>query len=298
MKAIIPAAGLGTRFLPTTKSVPKEMLPVLDKPVLQYVVEEALDAPACDGCVVILSESKRSIEAYFCEDAEYRALLTKPESVAACETAEKLGPSITYVYQNKARGLGDAVHHGAEVTGDEPFYVLLGDVVVPEHAILNKLYEVSQAHGGANVIAVFAVPDEQISRFGIISGECIAAPGCDTPDLHCDVPGSVWKIDSMVEKPKLKDAPSRLAIFGRYLLSPRIMELLATQEPGAGNEIQLTDTLVRSLATEPMYAYVIDPSDGYDTGTIPNYIAANVLMGLNDERYASALREALANILA
>lgn len=302
MKAIIPAAGLGTRFLPTTKGVPKEMLPVLDKPVLQHVIEEAAAAPACDGSVVILSDIKESIESYFQPDPAYHSRLKKEQHHEACETAEKLGALLTYVYQDAPRGLGHAVHCAASKTDNEPFYVLLADVVVPNHTILQELYEVSQAHNGASVIAVFAVPDDQISRFGIIAGTCeeILSDSGIVPsdDAAYDKPGAVWKIDSMIEKPKRELAPSRLAIFGRYLLSPRIMELLSTQEPGAGGEIQLTDSLVRSLEEEPMYAYVIDPNEGYDTGTIPNYIAANVHMALADERYAALLREALADVFA
>ncbi|MBS5451608.1 MAG: NTP transferase domain-containing protein [Coriobacteriia bacterium] len=290
MKALIPAAGLGTRFLPTTKSVPKEMLPVLDKPVIQYVVEEALAAPQCDGCVIVTSRSKPLIEQYFSADPAYVDMLRgrgKDAYADACEHAGAL--PVSYVYQEKPAGLGDAVLTAAPETGSEPFYVLLGDVVVPERAILPKMAEVSQAHGGASVIAVIPVPDDEVSRFGIIGGTCISGEGNE--------PGAVWNVTEMVEKPALEDAPSHLAIFGRYLLSPRIMELLATQEPGKGNEVQLTDALVRVLAEEEMYAVVIDPSEGHDTGTIPNLVAAGVRMGLADERYASSLREALADVL-
>ena len=297
MKAIIPAAGLGTRFLPTTKSVPKEMLPVLDRPVLQHVAEEALAAPGCDGCVVVTSANKPLIEQYFAPDDDYSSMLRargKDAYADACDHAGAL--PMTYIYQDEPRGLGHAVLCAAPATGDEPFYVLLGDVVVPEASILPKLQEVSEAHGGASVIAVVAVPDSEVSRFGIVGGEFLGGiagcEGCGDSD-----PGAVWKVDQMVEKPALADAPSRLAIFGRYLLSPRVMELLATQEPGVGDEIQLTDSLVRLLAEEEMYAVVIDASEGHDTGTIPNYVAANVRMALANPKYADALREALADIL-
>ena len=297
MKAIIPAAGLGTRFLPATKSVPKEMLPVLDRPVLQHVAEEALAAPGCDGCVVVTSESKPLIETYFTPDPAYSQMLRergKDAYADACDYAGSL--AITYLYQDEPRGLGHAVLCAAPETADEAFYVLLGDVVVPGNTILPKLQEVSAAHDGASVIAVIAVPDSEVSRFGVIGGERVGAvAGC--ADCASNEPGAVWKIDRMVEKPALEDAPSNLAIFGRYLLSPRVMELLATQEPGKGNEIQLTDALVRLLGEEEMYAVVIDPSEGYDTGTIPNLVAANVRMALADDRFAGALREALADVL-
>lgn len=296
MKAIIPAAGLGTRFLPVTKSVPKEMLPVLDRPVIQHVVEEALAAPACDGCVVVTSQDKPLIQSYFTPNPDYSQMLRgrgKEAYADACDHAGSL--PVEYIFQDEPRGLGHAILCADPAAGGEAFYVLLGDVVVPGATILPKLCEVSQAHGGASVIAVVAVPDDEVSRFGIVGGTCIGSVD-GTPCAEGE-PGTVWKIDRMVEKPALEDAPSNLAIFGRYLLSPRVMELLATQEPGKGDEIQLTDALVRALAEEEMYAYVIDSSEGYDTGTIPNLIAANVHMALADERYASALREALADVL-
>lgn len=297
MKAIIPAAGLGTRFLPETKSVPKEMLPVLDQPVIQHIVEEAIAAPACDGCVVVTSKDKPLIEAYFQADPAFSDMLRARGKAAYADACDHVGAlPIQYLYQDEPRGLGHAVLCGAPATAGESFYVLLGDVVVPGNSILPKLREVSEAHGGASVIAVVAVPDDEVSRFGIVGGACIGAvggsEGCGASD-----PGAVWKIDQMVEKPALEDAPSHLAIFGRYLLSARVMELLATQEPGKGNEIQLTDALVRALAEEEMYAVVIDPNEGYDTGTIPNLVAANVRMALADDRFAGALREALADVL-
>ncbi len=296
MKAIIPAAGLGTRFLPATKAVPKEMLPVLDRPVIQHVVEEALAAPECDACVVVTSKDKPLIEWYFTPDPAYSQMLRgrgKASYADACDHAGSL--PVEYLYQDEPRGLGHAVLCAAPSTGDEPFYVLLGDVVVPEASILPKLRAVSQAHGGASVIAVVAVPDDEVSRFGIVGGACIGA--LDGSPCDGAAPGAVWKIDRMVEKPALADAPSNLAIFGRYLLSPHVMELLGTQEPGKGGEVQLTDALVRALSEEEMYACVIDPSEGYDTGTIPNLVAANVRMALADDRFAAVLREALSDVL-
>lgn len=309
MKAIIPAAGLGTRFLPATKSVPKEMLPALDEPVIQRIVEEALAAPACDGCVVVTSESKPLIERYFSPDPSLSALLRSRGKGALADACDHAGSlPVEFIYQDEPLGLGHAVRCASPATGDQPFYVLLGDVVVPEASILPKLRAVSEAHGGASVIAVVAVPDDEVSRFGIVGGSPVSAlPGSEasrgpasggalSPELASE-PGAVWKLDRMVEKPPLDQAPSRLAIFGRYLLSPRVMELLATQGPGAGGEIQLTDALVRALGEEEMYALVIDPNEGHDTGTIPNLIAANVRMALADGRYAGALREALADVL-
>lgn len=264
MKALIPAAGLGTRFLPATKAQPKEMLLVVDRPVIQYVVEEGL-ASAADEVVIINSHSKKAIEDHFTPDPELVATLRARGKDAYADEVERVGNmNVSYVYQEEALGLGHAIHCAAEKTGDEPFYVLLGDVIVPDNKMLSRMQEVSDAHGGASVIAVMPVPDDQVHRFGIIAGS--------------EVSENVWKVDSLVEKPALEDAPSNLAVFGRYLLSPRVMELLATVKPGVGGEIQLTDALDEVLKEEEMYALVIDPSDGFDTGTVASWLETNNIL--------------------
>ena len=264
MKALIPAAGLGTRFLPATKAQPKEMLLVVDRPVIQYVVEEGL-ASAADEVVIINSHSKKAIEDHFTPDPELVATLRARGKDAYADEVERVGNmNVSYVYQEEALGLGHAIHCAAEKTGDEPFYVLLGDVIVPDSKMLPRMQEVSDAHGGASVIAVMPVPDDQVHRFGIIAGS--------------EVSENVWKVDSLVEKPALEDAPSNLAVFGRYLLSPRVMELLATVKPGVGGEIQLTDALDEVLKEEEMYALVIDPSDGFDTGTVVSWLETNNIL--------------------
>ena len=264
MKALIPAAGLGTRFLPATKAQPKEMLLVVDRPVIQYVVEEGL-ASAADEVVIINSHSKKAIEDHFTPDPELVATLRARGKDAYADEVERVGNmNVSYVYQEEALGLGHAIHCAAEKTGDEPFYVLLGDVIVPDNKMLPRMQEVSDAHGGASVIAVMPVPDDQVHRFGIIAGS--------------EVSENVWKVDSLVEKPALEDAPSNLAVFGRYLLSPRVMELLATVKAGVGGEIQLTDALDEVLKEEEMYALVIDPSDGFDTGTVASWLETNNIL--------------------
>ena len=264
MKALIPAAGLGTRFLPATKAQPKEMLLVVDRPVIQYVVEEGL-ASAADEVVIINSHSKKAIEDHFTPDPELVATLRARGKDAYADEVERVGNmNVSYVYQEEALGLGHAIHCAAEKTGDEPFYVLLGDVIVPDNKMLPRMQEVSDAHGGASVIAVMPGPDDQVHRFGIIAGS--------------EVSENVWKVDSLVEKPALEDAPSNLAVFGRYLLSPRVMELLATVKPGVGGEIQLTDALDEVLKEEEMYALVIDPSDGFDTGTVASWLETNNIL--------------------
>ena len=253
MKALIPAAGLGTRFLPATKAQPKEMLLVVDRPAIQYVVEEGL-ASAADEVVIINSHSKKIIEDHFSPDPELVALLRERGKNAYADEVERVGNmNVSYVYQEEALGLGHAVRCAAEKTGDEAFYVLLGDVLVPNNAMLPRMQEVSDAHDGASVIAVMPVPQEPVAD-------------------------DVWKVDSLVEKPAPEDAPSNLAVFGRYLLSPRVMELLADQKPGVGGEIQLTDALDAVLKEEEMYALVIDPADGFDTGTIDTWLETNNIL--------------------
>ncbi|MEE0705468.1 MAG: UTP--glucose-1-phosphate uridylyltransferase [Adlercreutzia sp.] len=264
MKALIPAAGLGTRFLPATKAQPKEMLLVVDRPAIQYVVEEGL-ASGADEVIIINSREKQAIEDHFTPNPELVALLRERGKDAYADAVEYVGSlNVGYVYQEEALGLGHAVRCAAEQTADEPFYVLLGDVLVPGNDMLPAMKEVSDAHNGASVIAVMPVPDDQVSRFGVIAG----APVAD----------NVWKVDSLVEKPALEDAPSNLAVFGRYLLSPRVMELLADVEPGVGGEIQLTDALDAVLQEEEMYALVVNPDDGFDTGTVESWLETNNIL--------------------
>lgn len=261
MKAIIPAAGLGTRFLPGTKAVPKEMLLVVDRPAIQYVVEEGL-ASSADEVVIVNSRTKQAIEDHFSPAPELVSTLRARGKDACAVAVEQAGSlNVSYVYQEEALGLGHAIRCAAAKTGDEPFFVLLGDVLVPGNDMLPKLEEVSRAHGGASVIAVMPVPDEEVHRFGIIAGSQLS------PD--------VWRVDSLVEKPALVDAPSNLAVFGRYLLSARVMDLLADVEPGAGGEIQLTDALDAVLREEEMYALVVDPAEGFDTGTVESWLVTN-----------------------
>ncbi|MCI9208213.1 UTP--glucose-1-phosphate uridylyltransferase [Adlercreutzia caecimuris] len=264
MKALIPAAGLGTRFLPATKAQPKEMLLVVDRPAIQYVVEEGL-ASAADEVVIVNSREKKAIEDHFAPNPELVALLRERGKDAYADAVEAVGSyPVSYVYQEEALGLGHAVRCAAEKTAGEPFYVLLGDVLVPGNGMLPAMQAVSDAHGGASVIAVMPVPDDEVSRFGVIAG----APISD----------DVWKVDALVEKPALEDAPSNLAVFGRYLLSPRVMELLADVQPGVGGEIQLTDALDAVLAEEEMYALIVDPADGFDTGTVESWLETNNIL--------------------
>jgi UTP--glucose-1-phosphate uridylyltransferase len=189
---------------------------------------------------------------------------------------------VFYVRQKKPRGLGHAVLCGAPFTDDEPFFVLLGDMIVPGHSVLTRLREVHD-RTGTSVIAVMPVPDEMVGRYGIIQGN-------ETGD-------GVWKVTGLVEKPPINEAPSNLAIFGRYLLTPKVMELLPDVRPGRGEEIQLTDALVALLESEDIYAVVVDPADGFDTGNVLSWLEANVAFALTSPEYGPELRAGLKRLL-
>lgn len=295
MKSVIPAAGLGTRFLPATKCSPKELLPVIDKPVIQYVVEEALAPEGVDGVVIVNSHEKPQIEAYFAEDAAFESMLrSRGKNKEADRVHEAAELPVSFVYQDDPKGLGHAVLCAADAIEGEPFFVLLGDYFVPNHKMCLDMAEVSRAHGDCSVIAVAPVPADQVSRYGIIGGSCVGSlAGMDATG---EEEGAVWKVTGLVEKPAPEDAPSHLFIVGRYLLTPRIMELLATQGPGAGGEIQLTDALERLLEEEEMYAVVVNPDDGCDTGTPAAWAATNARMALADPAQAGAFREELGDV--
>lgn len=261
MKALIPAAGLGSRFLPATKAQPKEMLLVVDRPAIQYVVEEGL-ASAADEVIIINSREKKSIEEHFTPNSALEAELRERGKDSYADKVAYAGNlNVSYVYQDEPLGLGHAVHCASERIEGEPFFVLLGDVLVPDNQMLIRMKEISDEHDGASVIAVLPVAPEEVDRFGVIAGTQLS--------------DEVWKVSSLVEKPPVDKAPTNLAVFGRYLLTPRVMEILAEVKPGAGGEIQLTDALDELLKEEEMYALVINEEDGFDTGTIESWLDTN-----------------------
>ena len=282
MKAIIPVAGLGTRFLPVTKAQPKEMLPVVDEPVIQYVIEEAAAAGVSD-VLLVTGRGKRAIEDHFDRSLELVEELDRAGKLEQLATVRGISDiaELFYVRQKNPRGLGHAVSCGAPYVNHEPFFVMLGDVIVPKRDILPRLKAVHDSRGGS-VIAVTPVPPDQVDRYGVIGGEEIE-PG-------------VWRVDRLVEKPAPGEAPSDLAIFGRYLLTPAVMEILPRVEPGAGGEIQLTDALVELLEHEEIYA-VVEPDPGYDTGNVLAWLEANVAIALQREEYSEPLRESLLRML-
>lgn len=282
MKAIIPAAGLGTRFLPATKEQPKEMLPVLSKPVIQYVVEEAV-AAGVDDVLVVTGRGKRAIEDHFDRSLELEDLLERTGNTEKLRQVRCIPDlaNVFYVRQGRPRGLGHAVMCGAPHTGDEPFYVMLGDVLVPKNDCLPKLKDVHERYGGS-VLAVQPVERQYVSRYGIIGGH--------------EVEPGVWKVTDLIEKPSINDAPSNLSIFGRYLLTPQVMKILPHVQAGRGDEIQLTDALHKLLETEDIHAVVLD-NGGYDTGNVLSWLEANIALALDTEEYGCQLRESIERLL-
>lgn len=256
-KAVIPAAGLGTRFLPATKAVPKEMLPVVDVPAIQLVVEEAVRAGLTD-VLMVSGRTKRALEEHFDRAVELeQSLQAKGDAakLAAVQASSELA-DIHYVRQGDPKGLGHAILKAAEHVGDEPFAVLLGDDLIdPRDPLLEQMIAVQQEHGG-NVVALMEVPHEQISMYG-----CAAVVGA----------GDVVQITALIEKPPLDEAPSDLAIIGRYVLSPTVFEVLRTTPPGRGGEIQITDAMAAMIGREPLHG-VIFRGRRYDTGDRLDYL--------------------------
>ena len=282
-KAVIPAAGLGTRFLPATKATPKEMLPVVDRPAIQYVVEEAIRAGLND-VLMITGRNKRALEDHFDRVPVLESQLAeqgKDALLKAVEATNELG-ELHYVRQGDPKGLGHAVLRGKVHVGDEPFAVLLGDDLIDEKEdLLSRMVEVQQATGGS-VIALMEVPREAISAYGAAAIE--AVEGQD---------GYV-KVTGLVEKPAPEEAPSNYAVIGRYVLSSKVFEVLENTAPGRGNEIQLTDAL-QTLAVgtgegEGVYG-VVFKGRRFDTGDKLSYLKANVILASEREDLGPELRE-------
>ena len=267
-KAVIPAAGLGTRFLPATKASPKEMLPVVDKPAIQYVVEEAARA-GLDDVLLITGRGKRALEDHFDRVVELEQMLQEKGDLAKLALVREASElaTIHYVRQGDPRGLGHAVLAAAQHVGHEPFAVLLGDDLIdPRDALLSTMIEVQRREGGS-VIALMRVPHDSICLYG-----CAAVGGA----------GDVVQITGLVEKPPVDEAPSDLAVIGRYVLSPTVFEVLRRTPPGRGGEIQLTDALQELIAAEPVHGVVFH-GRRYDTGDRLDYLKAVVQLAADRE---------------
>lgn len=283
-KAIFPVAGLGTRFLPATKALPKEMLPIVDRPLIEYAVEEAR-AAGIDEFIFVTGKGKSAIEDHF--DAHFELEITLSErgreKELALINASKMRPGqITYVRQMSPLGLGHAVWCAHNLIGDEPFAVVLADdLIKADKPTLVELVEVYEEYGG-NVVSLMEVPEDQTSRYGIVT------PG--------EVKGSVVEVKGLVEKPDPSDAPSNLAVVGRYILQPQVMEFLGRGETGAGNEIQLTDSL-RSLVGQSPFHGVRLRGTRFDCGNKLGFLEAGIAFGLEHPDLGDELRRRIPHLL-
>jgi len=282
--AVFPVAGRGTRFLPATKASPKEMLPVVDKPLIQYAVEEAIAAGAT-RLVFVTGSSKRAIEDHFDTDPELERALTESGKTDLLESIRGIVPTgvtCIYIRQGEPLGLGHAVLCARPAVGDEPFFVhLADDLIAGEPPCLLQLAEDFARHG-ASIVAVEEVPHENTSSYGIV--------GLDDDGSRSQ------RISCIVEKPRPEDAPSNKAVVGRYLLAPSIFDKLETTGRGAGGEIQLTDAIADLLADEPVHAYAFE-GERYDCGSKLGYLRATVEYGLRHEDVGAAFRNYLASIV-
>ena len=279
-KAVFPAAGLGTRFLPATKAQPKEMLPLVDKPAIQYVVEESV-ASGLDQIIIVTGRSKRSVEDHFDTAFELEHYLRergKLEDLAQIQAIAKLA-EVSYVRQHEPLGLGHAILVARALVGDEPFGVFLGDDIIGGASVpcMRQLLDVYEKYDGP-VIAVERVPRERIHQYGVIAGRNIA--------------GNVWEISDLVEKPKAEEAPSDLAIIGRYVLTADLFPILAATHADKRGEIQLTDGLRTLRSQRPMYAVEFE-GKRYDTGDKLGFLKATVEFALARPDLAGVFREYL-----
>ena len=266
-KAVIPAAGYGTRFLPATKATPKEMLPIVDKPTIQYIVEEALTS-GIEDILIISGHGKRAIEDHFdSAPALEHELERKGKQDLLALVRETTDVNVHYVRQKYMLGLGDAILCARSFVGNEPFAVLLGDDVVyhPERPALRQMMDIYEELGGS-VLGCQVVSDEQVSSYGIVAGAATHNP-------------RLMHVSNMVEKPSLEEAPSRMAVLGRYIISPAIFDILGTTQPGKGGEIQLTDALKILAQREEVYAYDFE-GKRYDLGDKLGLLQATVEFAL------------------
>ena len=281
-KAIIPAAGLGTRFLPTTKTMPKEMLPIVDRPTIEYIVEEAIES-GIEDIIIVTGKGKRAIEDYFDRNIELENNLMAKEKF---ELLEKINQSskveIHYIRQKDPKGLGHAVWCARKFIGNEPFAVLLGDdIVKAEKPCLKQLID-QYDETKSSIVGVQRVPFEETNRYGIIN-----------PLLN---EGRRYHVCNFVEKPELGTAPSNLAIIGRYILTPEIFGILQTQEEGAGGEIQLTDAIEKLNQFHRVYAYEFE-GKRYDVGEKLGFIKTTVEFALNNAEFGHEVEQMLQELL-
>ena len=283
-KAVFPAAGLGTRFLPATKAQPKEMLPLVDKPLIQYGVEEAMHS-GIQNIIIVTGRGKSSIEDHFDVSFELEQLLESKNKTEMLSMVRAISDMIdvSYVRQKEALGLGHAVLRAKELVGHEPFTVVLSDdIIASEIPCIRQLLDVYEFYG-ASVLALMEVPKDQISAYGVVDAELVADNGREN---------RLYRIRNMVEKPKPADAPSNLAIIGRYILTPEIFHCIEAIEPGSGGEIQLTDALKYMLRNRPIYGLKFEGTR-YDAGDKLGFLRATVEFALNRHDLGQPFREYL-----
>lgn len=280
-KAVIPAAGFGTRFLPATKSMPKEMLPIIDKPAIHYAVEEAVAAGITD-IIFITGRGKRAIEDYFDHSYELEDLLRKKGKLETLKQIECISDmaDIVYIRQKEALGLGHAVYRAKDLVGDEPFAVILPDVLIDSKVSVTKQLVEIYEKVEKTVIAVKEVPQNKVSSYGIVD------PGGD---------GQYFKLKGMIEKPEPEEAPSNLSMVGRYIFTSEIMNCLAETKPGKGGEIQLPDGILKLMKLEDVYGAKYEGKD-YDTGDKLGFLKATVNMALKHEDLNKDFKEFLKKI--
>jgi UTP--glucose-1-phosphate uridylyltransferase len=284
-KAVFPAAGLGTRFLPATKAQPKEMLPLVDKPIIQYGVEEAV-AAGCDQIIIITGRGKQAIEDHFDVSYELEKMLEERGKTDLLQIVRQISDliHIAYVRQKEALGLGHAVLTARELVGDEPFAVLLADDVIDaEVPCLKQMMDVF-AQTKCSVLATQVVEGPGISAYGVLEGKPV--PGSN---------GKLYEVTSLVEKPRPEEAPSNLAVIGRYILTPTVFETLADIKAGAGGELQLTDGLKQLLKREKIYGYVFE-GKRHDTGDKLGFLKATVEFALKRPDLGGPLRQYLKSL--
>jgi UTP--glucose-1-phosphate uridylyltransferase len=276
-KAVFPVGGLGTRSLPATKAIPKEMLTIVDKPLIQYALEEAREA-GIEQFIFVTSRGKSTLEDHFDVSYELEATLAQRNKTAELEALRRWLPSIgqvVYTRQQEPLGLGHAVLCAMQVVGDEPFAVLLpDDIVLAEKGCLAQMVEAYDEVGG-NLVAVMDVPREQTNKYGIL------APGATK--------GRLTEVKGLVEKPKPAEAPSTLSVIGRYIIQPEVFGFLSAKERGAGNEIQLTDSLAKLIGRQPFHGFRYDGTR-YDCGDKSGFLQANVAFGLARPDVAPGLK--------
>lgn len=276
-KAVIPAAGLGTRFLPATKAIPKEMIPIIDTPMIQHIVEEAVRA-GIEDIVLVTARHKESIENHFDYNYELDDTLDKKGKKDLLEVSRSIGKmcNLISIRQKNPMGLGHAVLCAAPIIGDEPFAVLLGDDLIDSKVPCTRQLADIYERDNASVVGVMEVPASEVNKYGIVGGQML------NPRL--------MHVDRLVEKPAEKDAPSRFAIPGRYVLSPAIFKCLRETKPGKGGEIQLTDALQLLAQREKLYAYQFEGTR-YDTGDRLGFIDATLAFALRRPDLAPGVRE-------